>query len=261
MSQIHTSAIVHPDAKIGNNVIIEPYAVVNSPEVELGDNVVIKSHAYIEGNVHIGEGTIIYPFASIGTQTQNLKYAGEKTYVRIGKNCQIREYVTINSSCGNQSRVEVGDKALIMAYCHVAHNCRVGKGVIMANGATLAGYVEVGDYANLGGLCAIHQNTRIGEYAMIGGGSMIGSDVPPYTIGQGYPLVVVGLNWIGLKRHNFSLSERKSLTQAFKLTYEPGIKWSEARKNILEKVPPSSHIDFWVKFCDSSKRGIASYRK
>ncbi len=187
-SNIHPTAIVEEGACIGENVTIESYAVVKAG-VTLGDNVTIKSHAYVDGNTCIGDGTIIYPFACIGTKSQDLKYRGETTFIKIGKNNQIREYVTINSSSGENTSVLVGDECLIMAYCHIAHNCELGNHVIMSNNATLAGHVTVEDYAIVGGLTPVHQFVRIGTYSMVGGMSRVSHDIPPYTICAGRGLV------------------------------------------------------------------------
>lgn len=255
MSNIHPSAVVEPGAKIGNNVTIEAYAVVKS-NVTLQDNVIIKSFAYIDGNTTIGEGTVIWPSASIGTKTQDLKFQGETTYVVIGKNCEIREFVTINSSCQEGSVVKIGDHCLLMAYCHVAHNCEIGNRVIMANGAMLAGHVIVEDNAIIGGMTPVHQFSKIGKYAMVGGLSRISHDVPPYTIGAGSPYKVGGLNIIGLKRHNFSLEVRKSLAKAFKLTYRSGLRLSEALDLIEKEIPSNPHVQHWIEFCRTSKRGL-----
>ena len=196
--------------------------------LSLEDGVTIKSHAYIDGYTTIGAGTTIYPGASIGTKTQDLKYRGEKTFVKIGKNCDIREFVTINSSCQENSVVEVGDHCLIMAYCHVAHNCKVGNRVIMSNNATLAGHVTVEDCAIIGGMTPIHQFVRIGRYAMVGGMSRVTHDIPPYTIGAGIPYKFGGLNIIGLKRHGFPLEIRRELSRAFKLLYRSHLQIEEA---------------------------------
>ena len=255
MSNIHPSAIVEPGAIIGNNVTIEAYAVIKGTVV-LEDNVIVKSFAYIDGYTTVGAGTVIYPSASIGTKTQDLKFKGEKTYVVIGKNCEIREFVTINSSCQEGNVVRIGDNCLLMAYCHVAHNCEVGNRVIMANGAMLAGHVIVEDFAIIGGMTPVHQFSRIGRYAMVGGMSGISHDVPPYTIGKGYPYRVGGLNLIGLKRHNFSLEERRSLTKAFNLTYRSNLRVADALDVIEKEVPMNSHVKHWIDFCRSSKRGL-----
>lgn len=260
MAKIHPTAIVHPKVQIGQDVEIGPYVVINSPHVILGDGVVLKSHVYLDGHVTIGKGTVIWPFASIGSQTQDLKYKGEVTYVEIGENCQIREYVTINSSCGEGTKVVIGNQCLIMAYCHVAHNCFVGNGVIMSNGATLAGHVTVGNHAILGGVCAVHQYTRIGDYAMVGGGSMVGQDLPPFCIGTGFPLRVVGLNVVGLKRHKFSFELRKQLIRAYRLTYQSNLPWDQAREQIVEELGLNESLNIWIHFCDQTVRGLSPVR-
>ena len=254
-SNIHPAAIVEPGAKIGNNVTIEAYAIIKST-VTLEDNVVIKSFVYIDGNTTVGEGTVIWPSASIGTKTQDLKFQGEKTYVIIGKHCEIREFVTINSSCQEGSVVKIGDRCLIMAYCHVAHNCEVGNQVIMANGAMLAGHVTLEDYVVIGGMTPIHQFCRVGRNAMVGGFSRITHDIPPYTIGAGSPYKIGGLNLIGLKRRGFSLEVRKSLHKAFKITYRLGLSFSDALERIEKEVATNEHVAHWLNFCKSSKRGL-----
>jgi UDP-N-acetylglucosamine acyltransferase len=255
MSNIHPTAVVEPGAKIGKNVTIEPYAVVKST-VTLEDDVVIKSFAYIDGHTTIGQGTVIWPSASIGTKTQDLKFRGEKTYVIIGKYCEIREFTTINSSCQEGSVVKIGDHCLLMAYCHVAHNCEIGNRVIMANNAMLAGHVIVEDFAIIGGMTPVHQFSRIGRHAMVGGFSRITHDVPPYTIGAGAPYKIGGLNLIGLKRHGFPYEVRKALTQAFKLTYRSGLRLSEAIDVVEKEVPSNPHVQHWIDFCRNSKRGL-----
>ncbi len=255
MANIHPLAVVESGAKIGKNVTIEPFAVVKS-SVRLEDNVIIKSHSYIDGNTTIGEGTVIWPGASIGTKTQDLKYKGEKTFVTIGKYCEIREFVTINSSCQENSTVKVGDRCLIMAYCHVAHNCEIGNQVIMANNAMLAGHVIVEDYAIIGGMTPVHQFSRIGCYAMVGGFSRVSNDIPPYTIGGGIPYKFGGINLIGLKRHNFPYGVRKELSKVFKLIYRSNLHLDEAIQRIEQEVEPIKEVRHWLDFCRTSKRGL-----
>ena len=255
MTNIHPLAVVESGAKIGKNVVVEAFAVVKE-NVELKDNVVIKSHAYIDGNTTIGEGTVIWPGASIGTKTQDLKFRGEKTFVEIGKRCEIREYVTINSSCQENSTVRIGDDCLLMAYCHVAHNCEIGNKVVMSNSAMLAGHVIVEDCARIGGMTPVHQFSRIGCYAMVGGFSGVLRDVPPYTVGGGFPYKFGGINIIGLKRHQFPLEVRVAISKAFKLTYRSGLHLEEALSEIEKNVEPLQEIKHWIQFCKTSKRGI-----
>lgn len=255
MSNIHPQAVVEPGAKVGKNVTVEPFAVVKSTVI-LEDHVTIKSHAYIDGNTTIGEGTIIWPGASIGTKTQDLKYRGEKTFVVIGKRCEIREFVTINSSCQENSTVRIGDDCLIMAYCHVAHNCEIGNRVVMSNSAMLAGHVIVEDCAIIGGMTPVHQFSRIGCYAMVGGFSRVPRDVPPYTVGGGFPYKFGGVNIIGLKRHKFPLETRVALSKAFKITYRSGVRLEEAIAQIEREIEPYPEVKHWIAFCRSSKRGL-----
>ena len=255
MTNIHHQAYVDPQAKIGKNVTIEPFAVVKGT-VSLEDNVVVKSHAYIDGHTTIGEGTIIWPGASIGTKPQDLKYKGEKTFVKIGKNCEIREYATINSSCQENSTVHVGDNCLIMAYCHVAHNCHLGNNVIMSNNSMLAGHVHIEDFAIIGGMTPVHQFTRIGRYAMVGGFSRVSHDVPPFTIGGGVPYRLGGLNLVGLKRHQFPMTVRQALTKAFKFTYRMNLHLEESIAKIQNEIDSIPEIEHWLAFCKSTKRGL-----
>lgn len=254
-SHIHPLAYIEAGAKIGRNVTIEPFAVIKE-NVILEDNVVIKSHAYIDGHTTIGEGTTIYPSASIGTKTQDLKFRGEKTCVKIGKNCEIREFVTINSSCQEGSTVQVGNNCLIMAYSHIAHNCIVGDHVIMSNNATLAGHVTVENCAIIGGFTPIHQFSRIGCYAMVGGMSRITHDIPPYTIGAGIPFKFGGLNIIGLKRHGFPLQTRSELSKAFRILFKSRMHPTEALRLIETECKPIPEILHWIAFCRGSKRGL-----
>lgn len=255
MTDIHPMAIVESGAEIGSGVVIEPYAIVKKGVI-LKDNVVIKSHAYIDGNTTIGEGTVIYPSASIGTKTQDRKYKGEKTYVIIGKNCEIREFVTINSSTSENGTVKVGDNCLIMAYCHVAHNCELGNEVIMSNNATLAGHVTVEDYAIIGGMTPVHQFSRIGCHAMVGGMSRIPGDIPPYTVGGGIPYKFGGINLVGLRRRGFPKETQSLLAKVFKLTYRSGLVFKEALKEIEETIELIPEVLHWLEFCRSSKRGL-----
>lgn len=252
---IHPTAIVEPGAKIGNDVTIEPYAIIKA-NVVLEDRVVIKSHVYLDGHTTIGEGTVIYPSASIGTKTQDLKYKGEKTFVKIGKNCEIREFATINSSCHENTSVQIGDQSLIMAYCHIAHNCHVGKRVIMVNNASLAGHVTVDDGAIIGGFTPIHQFVRIGKYAMVGGMSRVTHDIPPFTIGAGIPFKFGGINIIGLKRNQYPLETRRALGQAFKLLYRSKLRLEDALEKIEREIEPIPEIQYFIEFCRQSKRGL-----
>ena len=258
MSMIHPSAIIEDGAKIGKDVTVEAFAVITK-NVTLGDGVIVKSHAYIDGNTTIGENTHIYPGACIGLKTQAKKFQGENTYVEIGKNCEIREYVTVNASYGEGSIVKIGDDCLIMAYCHIAHHCVLGNHVIMSNNSMLAGHVEVEDFVIIGGMTPIHQNCRIGRHSMVGGFSRVTHDIPPFSLGAGSPYKLGGLNLVGLKRRNFSMETRKQLTRAFKVTYRSGLRFAEAIEQLQKEFPDSEEVGHWIQFCLNSKRGLIGF--
>ena len=212
---IHPTAIVEDGAILGENVQIGPYCVIG-PKVKLDDHVVLKSHVCIDGDTEIGAGTIIYPFASLGSAPQDLKYAGEPTKLVIGENNTIREHVTMNpGTVQGGGLTKVGNNGLFMMACHVAHDCQVGDNVILANNATLAGHVVVGDFVILGGLSAVHQFIRIGDHAIIGGMSGVESDVIPYGRVKGERASLAGLNLIGLERRGFDKEAIRGIQRAY----------------------------------------------
>ncbi len=212
---IHPTAIIEDGAQLGAGVSVGPYSVIGS-YVKLGDNVVVHSHVNIVGKTTIGENTEIFPFSSLGTKPQDLKFSGEESELIIGKNNSIREHVTMNPGTEHGiMKTVVGDNCLFMMACHVAHDCVIGNNVIMANNATLAGHVVVGDFAFLGGLSAVHQFIRIGEHAVVGGMSGVENDIIPYGRVKGERAFLAGLNLIGLERRGFSRDEVKTLQRAF----------------------------------------------
>ncbi len=216
---IHKTAIISETAQIGENVKIGPYCVIGD-KVQLADNVTLYSHVVIEGDTKIGQGTVVFPFASIGHIPQDLKYEGEKSSVIIGKNNVIREHVTISPGTKGDALVtKIGDNCLFMVASHIAHDCVVGNNVILANNATLAGHVKVGDFAIIGGLAAIHQFVRIGKHAMIGGMSGIENDVIPYGSAMGERASLSGLNLVGLRRRNFSRDDIHKLRNAYRVLF------------------------------------------
>ena len=213
-NNIHPAAIIEQGARIAASATIGAYCVVG-PGVEIGDHVVLKSHVVVEGRTIIGERTTVYPFASLGTAPQDLKYGGESSKLIIGQNNTIREHVTMNPGTrGGSMETVIGDNGLFMVASHVAHDCIIGNNVIMANNATLGGHVTVGDFAVIGGLAAVHQFVRIGEHAVIGGMSGVESDVIPYGRVKGERAFLAGLNLIGLERRGFSKTQVKSIQKA-----------------------------------------------
>lgn len=212
---IHPTAIIAPGAQISKSAEIGPYCVIG-PDVRLGEGVRLIAHVYIEGRTVIGDKTVVYPFASLGTPPQDLKYEGEKSELIIGKNNTIREHVTMNPGTKHGAmKTVVGDNCLFMMAAHVAHDCVVGNNVILANNAAIAGHVHVGDYAVLGGLSAVHQFVRIGAHAIVGGMSGVENDVIPFGRVKGERAFLAGLNLIGLERRGFSKEKIKELQKAF----------------------------------------------
>jgi UDP-N-acetylglucosamine acyltransferase len=212
---IHPTAIIDPSATLGNNVSVGAYSTVGA-NVTLGDNVTLKSHVCVEGNTVIGAGTVIYPFAAIGTAPQDLKFKGENSRLVVGKNCSIREHVTMHTGTADGGlETRTGDNCLFMVGVHLAHDCIIGNNVIMANNATLGGHVVVGNNVLIGGLSAVHQFIRIGDFAVIGGMSGVESDVIPYGRVKGERAFLAGLNLVGLERNGFNRSDVRLIQKAF----------------------------------------------
>ena len=213
---IHPTAIVDASAQIGENVKIGPYSVIG-PNVEIGENVEIHSHVNISGNTKIGSETKIYPFASIGTDPQDLKFKGEKNSLDIGENNLIREYVTINPGTeGGGSKTKIGNNCLFMISSHVAHDCKIGNNVIIANNVPLGGHVTIEDSVVIGGNSAVQQFTRIGRLAMIGGMTGVLKDVIPFGLSIGNRNHLQGLNLIGLRRKKYDNQKIMGLSKAYK---------------------------------------------
>jgi UDP-N-acetylglucosamine acyltransferase len=214
-SFIHATAIVSPQAEIGEDCHIGAYSTVGDAVV-LGNNVHLESHVVIDGKTYVGDETRIFPFVSIGLAPQDLKYAGEETAVRIGKRNHIREFVTVHRGTqGGGGLTQIGDDCLLMAQAHVAHDCRIGNEVIMANAATLAGHVTIEDRANIGAYSGVHQFCRIGLEAFVGGYSVIVKDALPFAISQGNHAKCYGLNRLGMKRRGYTKETIEKLHHAF----------------------------------------------
>jgi UDP-N-acetylglucosamine acyltransferase len=254
---IHETAIVHPGARINENVDIGPYVIIGE-KVTIGAGTTVGPHAVIEGWTEIGCDNRIFQFASVGAAPQDLKYRGENTRLRIGDRNTVREFVTLHrgTESGGGETV-IGNDSLFMAYSHVAHDSKVGNRVILANGATLAGHVQVDDFAILGGLCAAHQFTRIGCHAMVSGGTMVAQDIPPFSIAQGDRARTIGINLIGLKRRGFSETAIRNIKQAYKLMFRSGLRMEEALEKIEGELEDLPELRTFVAFIRNSQRGIA----
>jgi UDP-N-acetylglucosamine acyltransferase len=219
MGSIHPSAVVEAGARVGADVTIGPFCVVGT-DVVLDDGCQLVSHVVVAGRTTVGAGTRIFPFASIGHPPQDLKYKGEPSTLTIGRNCMIREGVTMNPGTeGGGMMTSVGDGCVFLAGSHVAHDCRVANNVIFSNNVMLAGHCHVGDFAILGGGAAVHQHCRIGAHAFIGGLSGVENDVIPYGIAIGNRAHLAGLNIVGLKRRGFSREDIHDLRRAYRLLF------------------------------------------
>jgi UDP-N-acetylglucosamine acyltransferase len=253
---IHSTAIVSPDAHLGEGIEIGPYTIVG-PDVTIGENTVIGPHVVIEPHTDIGENCRIFQFSSLGGNPQDLKFDGDESRVIIGNNNTIREYVTINrATSADIGTTIIGDNNFLMAYSHIAHNCKLGNNIVMANAVNLAGHIHIEDYAIIGGLTGIHQFTRIGCHCMIGGASAVTKDVPPYVLAAGNYAKVHGLNLIGLKRRDFSKETIRTLKKVYTIIFRSSLLLSEALKRTMEEVEDIPEVKHFIDFIQKSERGI-----
>lgn len=253
---IHPTAIVDPQAEIGQGVAIGPYTVIGS-RVQIGAGTAIGPHVTIDPFVTIGPDCHIFQYASIGALPQAIKFQGEETHVRIGRGTIIREFTTVNRGTSFGGGVtEVGDENMLMAYTHVAHDCRTGRGVVLANNATLAGHVFIDDFATVGGLVAIHQFVRIGKHAYVGGKSAVVKDIPPFVIAAGDRATLHGLNRVGLQRHGFSEKAMMLLKKTYRIIFRIGLTLNEAIERVKAEVEPVPEVLEFLEFIRASERGI-----
>ncbi|MDR1525141.1 MAG: acyl-ACP--UDP-N-acetylglucosamine O-acyltransferase [Tannerella sp.] len=248
-------AVIHPEAKIGNNVTIDPFAVIEK-DVVIGDNCRIFSHATILDGARIGSDCMIFPGAVIAGIPQDLKFAGEESTAEIGNHTTIRECVTVNRGTASKGKTVVGNNCLIMAYGHIAHDCIIDNNVIIGNASQLAGEVEVDNYAIISGGSLVHQFTRISKHVMIQGGSRVGKDIPPYTLIGREPIAYCGINIVGLHRRGFTKSQVFLIQDIYRTLYTRGLNNTEALNAIETEYEPSVERDLILNFIKTSKRGI-----
>lgn len=254
--RFHPTAIVAPTAKIGDGVTVGPYSIIGE-HVSIGEGTSIGSHVTIDGWTEIGRGCRIFSHAVLGTEPQDLKFQGEKSYLFIGDHTVIREFATLNRATAHGGgKTAIGNHALIMAYAHVAHDCILGDHVILANAASLGGHVIIDDYAIVGGLCGVHQFCRIGKYALVGGCSAVNKDIPPFTKAQGNVPKLYGLNIVRLKRHDFSQEVLQSLRRAYRLLFRSNLNTSQAVARIQEEIWDCEEVQHLVQFVKTSERGV-----
>src|SRR5437764_754844 len=255
-TEIHPSAIVSAEVRIGAGCYIGPYVTIGA-DVTLGGGVRIDSHCVIDGHTRIGDETHLYPFVSIGLPPQDLKFAGEQTETEIGSRTRIREFVTIHRGTkGGGGLTKIGDDCFIMAQAHVAHDCLIGDHVIMANAATLAGHVIVEDGANIGAYSGVHQFCRVGREAYIGGYSVVVKDALPFALTVGNHAKCYGLNKVGVRRRGYSRETIAALHHAFHLLLSSKLNTTQALGRIREEISNIPEVDELVHFVESSKRGV-----
>lgn len=253
--KIHATSVIHKDTYLADGVEIGPYTTIEK-NVRIGENTIIGPNVFIEGWTTIGRDCHISKGVVLGTSPQDFKYKGEKTYLNIGNNNILREYVTINRSTEEGKATILGNNNYLMAYSHVAHNCRLGNGIVMANAAALGGHVNIEDNAILGGLVGVHQFVNIGKLSIIGGCSKVVKDVLPYAKADGHPLKIYNLNSVGLRRNNFPEEVINLLKEVFKILFRAGLNTSQAVAKLKQQFPAQEEVKQVISFIEKSKRGI-----
>lgn len=252
---IHPTAIIHPGAQLGVDCEIGPYCVIG-PHVVLGDRCRLHSHVVVDGHTRLGRGNELFPFASIGLRTQDLKWKGGVTRTEIGDFNTFREGVTVHSATNEGDVTRIGSNNNFLAYAHVAHDCQLGNHIIMSNCSGLAGHVVIEDHAVLGGYVAVHQFCRVGTLSMLGGCTKVRQDVAPYMLVDGDPGETRALNKIGLERKGVSPEAQAALKQAHRILFREQLSIPNALARIEQEVPALPEVRHLVHFVRASQRGI-----
>jgi len=252
---IHPTAIIHPGAQLGGDCEIGPYCVIG-PHVVLGDRCRLHSHVVVDGHTRLGRGNELFPFASIGLRTQDLKWKGGVTRTEIGDFNTFREGVTVHSATNEGDVTRIGSNNNFLAYAHVAHDCQLGNHIIMSNCSGLAGHVVIEDHAVLGGYVAVHQFCRVGTLSMLGGCTKVRQDVAPYMLVDGDPGETRALNKIGLERKGVSPEAQAALKQAHRILFREQLSIPNALARIEQEVPALPEVRHLVHFVRASQRGI-----
>lgn len=256
MIQIHPTAIVSPEAVIGEGTKVGPYAVIDD-KVTIGKNCDIQAHAVIRSQVTLGDEVAVHPFSVLGGAPQHLGYKGEPTTVTIGNRVVLRESTTVHRGMPfDKGNTTIGDDCYIMAYSHIAHDCTIGKGVILANAIQLAGHVTIGDFVTIGGLSGIAQWCRVGMYCYLGGNSVIRKDVPPFLVGKGADFEVQGINVVGLERRGFNVDTIQRLRKLYKIFYLQNLSVAQATDKVLAELGQTDEVKVFLDFIQTSKVGF-----
>jgi len=253
---IDTRAIIHPSARLANNVSVGPWSIIGA-NVEIDEGTDISSHVVIKANTRMGKNNTVYQFASVGEDPADKKFAGEDTWLEIGDDNIIREGCTLHRGTASGGGItRIGNNNLLMAYVHIAHDCVVGSNTVFANNAGLSGHAIVDDWAILGGYAGVNQFLRIGAHAMVGGMTHISHDVPAYVIVSGSPAAVRSVNTVGLERRGFDADTVKQIRRAFKVIYKKGLSLQEAQSQVAKMAVNSPAIDLLLQSIQGSAKGI-----
>jgi UDP-N-acetylglucosamine acyltransferase len=252
-------AYIHPDARIGKDVTVEPFAYI-AGNVVIGDGTWVGPNSTILDGARIGEKCKIFPSSVVSGIPQDLKFRGEESTAEIGDNTTIREGVTVNRGTAAVGKTIVGNGCLLMAYSHIGHDCAIGNNCIIGNTTGLAGEVKLDDWAILSGGTLVHQFTHIGSHVMIGGGAKVRSDVPPFVKADRDPLSYLGLNLVGLTRRGFEKERIDEIHNIYRVIYQNGMNISQALDRVEEKFKPSADRDYILEFIRKSERGIIRTR-
>lgn len=260
MTDIHETAVVHPRAELDSSVAVGPYCTIGA-RVKIGAGTRLISHIVVDNDTTLGCRNTIYPFASIGSIPQDLKFNGEPARLILGDDNVVREGATLNIGTEATMETRIGNHCLIMAYAHVAHDCVLGDHVVMTNAVGLAGHVEIGDHVIMGGHAAVHQYCRVGSHAFIAGGGMVTQDVPPFCIAQGDRAQLVGVNIVGLKRRGWTRERIAAVRDAFQQLFKLGPTRLVALENVERSLADSSaDVRALTDFVRASTRGICPPR-
>lgn len=255
--EIDKLAVVHPNAQIGDDCFIGPFCTVSENAV-IGARTTLQSHVVVDGNTTIGSDCRVFPFASIGTQSQDLKWSeGNQCYTEIGNSTIIREYVTVHAGTDHGTKTSVGNNCALLALSHVGHNCEVGNDVVLSHNATLGGHVIVGDHANIGGLSAVHQFCHIGRNSMVAGMARVIQDILPFTIAEGTPAHMRIINKIGMERNGFSKDEVNVANKCYRILFMRDLKLDEALQQIEDEFEGSKVAQEVLEFARTATRGLA----
>lgn len=254
---VHPTAIVDPQADLGRGVDVGPWAMIG-PGVRVGDGTTVGPRVLIERDTEIGEDCRLANGAVLGTDPQDLKYQGERSFLEVGDRTVVREFATLNRGTAASGRTLVGSDCLIMAYAHVAHDCEIGNHVVIANSVNMGGHVVIEDWVVVGGVTPIHQFVRIGAHAFVGGGSRVPQDVPPYCRVAGNPPKLYGLNTMGLERRGLSPEVRGALKRAYRILFQSNLNLSQALEQADAEAPAIPEVRHLLGFIRESKRGITT---